>query len=318
MLQTDARAVAGVSLDAPDAGGAPAAVAFHGVTKTFGATRALDGVSMSIPIGSTIALLGPNGAGKSTAINLLLGLLRPDSGEVRTLGLAPREAIAEGRVGAMLQSGGLPSGTRVGELVEFARQLYPRPLPARRALATAGLTALADRSVQTLSGGEAQRLRFALAIAGDPDLVFLDEPTVAMDVETRHAFWEDMRRFAEEGRTVLFATHYLEEADSVADRIVVLDHGRVVADGTSGSIKASVGGRTVRFSLEGADPAALRALPAVIDCEVHGAAVSLRSSDADATVRAAYASDLPIRDLEVTGANLEAAFLALTSGAADA
>jgi len=248
----------------------------------------------------------------------LLGLLRTDSGEVRTLRLRPGEAIAEGRVGAMLQSGGLPGGTRVGELVEFARRLYPRPLPVERVLATAGLTTLADRAVQALSGGEAQRLRFALAIAGDPDLVFLDEPTVAMDVETRHAFWEDMRRFAEEGRTILFATHYLEEADSAADRIVVLDHGRVVADGTSGAIKASVGGRTVRFSLDDADDVTLRALPAVTGCEIHGSSVSLRTADADATVRALYASGLPIRDLEVTGANLEAAFLALTSGPAGA
>ncbi len=168
--------------------------------------------------------------------------------------------------------------------------------------------------METLSGGETQRVRFALAIAGDPDLVFLDEPTVAMDVETRHAFWNDMRRFAAQGRTVLFATHYLEEADQVADRVVVLDHGRIVADGTPVSIKAGASGRTIRFTLPEADCARLSGFTGVTACELRGDAVTLTSSDPDRTVAALFAAGLPVRDLEVSGANLESAFLALTAG----
>ncbi|MGH2513428.1 MAG: ATP-binding cassette domain-containing protein, partial [Candidatus Limnocylindrales bacterium] len=188
----------------------------------------------------------------------------------------------------------------------------PRPLSLDAVLKSAGLAALSGRMTEALSGGERQRLRFAIAIAGDPDLLFLDEPTVAMDVETRLAFWADMRQFAANGRTVLFATHYLEEADQVADRILVLDRGRIVADGTPGSIKAGVAGRVIRFTLGHADPAFLGALPGVTSSTVHGDEVRLASTDADVTVEALYAAGIPIRDLEVTGANLEAAFLALT------
>ena len=229
----------------------PSAVAFENVTKHYGDTIALGGVSIDIPIGQTVALLGPNGAGKSTAINLMLGLLNPTSGSIRTLGLQPRDAIAAGRVGALLQTSGLPVTARVGELVAFVRRLYPQPLPTASILDRSGLRELEGRPVETLSGGEAQRLRFAMAIAGDPDLVFLDEPTVGMDVETRRSFWTDIRAFAAEGRTVLFATHYLDEADDAAERIVVLSHGRVVADGSARSIKAQVSDRVVSFNAPG-------------------------------------------------------------------
>ncbi len=230
LTQIDRRGVLPGLLAAPSA----SAVQFDGVSHRFGDVLALDGLDLTIRTGETVALLGPNGAGKSTAIGLMLGLLQPTHGAVRTLGMTPRGAVASGRVGSMLQQSGLPSNVRVGELVEFARRLYPNPLALSAVLERAGLTALAGRDVGRLSGGERQRLRFALGIAGDPDLVFLDEPTVAMDVETRRAFWTDMRRSAAEGRTVLFATHYLDEADQVADRIVVLDRGRIVADGTGG------------------------------------------------------------------------------------
>ncbi|HEY6015064.1 MAG TPA: ABC transporter ATP-binding protein [Candidatus Limnocylindrales bacterium] len=293
-------------------GGPSAAVAFEGVSRSYGQVLALDGVDLVIPGGSTVALLGPNGAGKSTAIGLMLGLLHPDRGTVGVLGLPPRDAVEAGRVGAMLQVGGLPVGVTVGEIVDFTRRLYPHPMTLERALALSGMTAFRRRRTEDLSGGETQRLRFALAIAGDPELVFLDEPTVAMDVESRRGFWAEMRQFAAEGRTVLFATHYLEEADQVADRIVVLDRGRVVADGTAGSLKAGVAGRTIRFTLPYPDPAVLGALPGVTACDLHGDDVTLRSSDTDATLRAIYAGDLPILDLEVTGADLETAFLALT------
>jgi ABC-2 type transport system ATP-binding protein len=291
----------------------PAAVRFERVTRRFGDVTAVDGIDFDIRPGETVALLGPNGAGKTTAISMMLGLLRPTSGTVRTLGLDPTDAVASGRVGSMLQSSGLPINVRVGELVDFARRLYPNPLPKAAIVERAGLIALLERTTDGLSGGEAQRLRFAFAIAGDPDLVFLDEPTVAMDVEMRRAFWADMRRSADEGRTILFATHYLEEADQVADRVVVLDHGRIAADGTSRAIRARVTEKTVTFDLTDPDGAALLSIPDVTGVAVRGQAVRLTTSDADATVRALYAAGLPIRNLEVAGADLEDAFIALTT-----
>lgn len=293
------------------------AVAFDGVSRRFGTTLALDSVRFGIGVGETVALLGPNGAGKSTAIGVMLGLLEPSDGTARTLGLSPRDAVRSGRVGAMLQSATLPAGARVGELVDLARALYPSPSPRDAILERAGLAELTGRRAETLSGGEAQRVRFALAIAGDPDLVFLDEPTVAMDVESRRAFWSDMRRFAAEGRTVLFATHYLDEADQVADRIVVLDRGRVVADGSPVALKAGITERTVRFTWAAAQAsveAALLALPGVTSTDRRGETVSLLTSDADETVRALVAAGIRFRHLEVTGADLETAFLALTKG----
>ena len=247
-----------------------AAVTFDGVRRRYGPTVALDGVDLEIPAGQTVALLGPNGAGKSTAISIMLGLLQPTEGAARTLGLAPRTAVASGRVGAMLQAASLPPGARVGELVDLARRLYPAPSPRDAVVERAGLNDLVTRRAETLSAGEAQRVRFAFAIAGDPDLLFLDEPTVAMDVESRRAFWDDMRRFAAEGRTVLFATHYLDEADHVADRIVVLDRGRIAGDGTPAQLKASVAERTIRFGLLQAAAAgapALATLPGVVSVD---------------------------------------------------
>jgi ABC-2 type transport system ATP-binding protein len=298
--------------------GRSTAVAFEAVGRQFGSTVALDAVSLEIAGGETVALLGPNGAGKSTAIGIMLGLLEPSTGTARTLGLSPHDAVRSGRIGAMLQSAGLPLGARVGELVDLARALYPHPSPRDAVLERAGLTELVNRRAETLSGGESQRVRFAIAIAGDPDLVFLDEPTVAMDVESRRAFWGDMRRFAEEGRTVLFATHYLDEADHVADRILVLDHGRVVGDGSPAALKATVTERTIRFALtagSGDAEAHLAGLPGVVGVVRHGEEVTLRSGDADETVRALVTAGIAFRHLEVAGADLDTAFLALTSGA---
>jgi ABC-2 type transport system ATP-binding protein len=293
----------------------PPAIAFKSVSKSFGSTQALLDVSLEIEVGTTLALLGPNGAGKTTSINIMLGLLAPSSGEVRILDRPPRDAIGLGLVGAMLQSGGLPNLVTIADLLDLQRALYPSPMARQAVLETAGLTELAGRRIETLSGGESQRLRFALAIAGNPDLVFLDEPTVGMDVETRRAFWVSMRAYTAAGRTVLFATHYLEEADQVADRVVLLDRGRVIADGTPGSIKSAVSGRTVRFTLVGADPAKLATLPGVTGVEIHGNGVTLHTEDADSTVRTIYRQDLPITDIEVTGADLEAAFMLLTNEA---
>jgi ABC-2 type transport system ATP-binding protein len=290
-------------------------VHFSGVVHRYRSVVALDHVDLEVARGETLALLGPNGAGKSTAISLLLGLQRAQEGTVSVLGTDPRAAMVSGKVGAMLQVGagsGLPHGVKVGELVTMTSRLYRRPACVERTLARAGLTDLADRQTQRLSGGQAQRVRFALAIAGNPDLVFLDEPTVAMDVEGRRTFWAMMRGFAGEGRTVVFATHHLDEADAVADRIVVLRKGTVVANGAPSTIKATVATRRVRFVATGADQARLCELDGVHAASVRGSEVVLDSLDADATVRALVVSGLAFSDLEVTGADLEQAFLALT------
>lgn len=288
------------------------AVVFEAVSKRFGAVQAVDGLSLTITRGETVALLGPNGAGKSTTIGMLLGLLEPTAGTVRVLGGTPREAVEAGRVAAMLQDGGLMPGVKVGELLAFVRGLYPDPMPLERALEAANLEGLADRRVDRLSGGQAQRLRFAMALIGDPEILVLDEPTAAMDVEARRAFWAAMRAEAAAGRTLLFATHYLEEADENADRVVVIGLGRVIADGTPAKIKALAGGRTVRFTLDGPSSEGLDRLPGVHAVELHGQTVLLRTRDADATVWALYDRRDQVRDLEVAGADLEEAFLALT------
>ncbi|MFJ9126331.1 ABC transporter ATP-binding protein [Streptomyces sp. NPDC102340] len=290
-----------------------AAVTFSGVTKTYGTVRAVDGLGLELHAGETVALLGPNGAGKSTTLDLLLGLRPADTGEVRVFGTSPREAITAGRVGAMLQSGGLMDEVTVRELVRLGCALHPKPYPADEVLARAGLTQIADRKVNKLSGGQEQRVRFALATAGDSDLIVLDEPTTGMDVSARQAFWATMREQAEQGRTVLFATHYLEEADAIADRVLVLHRGRLLADGTAAEIKAKAGARRVSFDLEGEiDEAAIKGLPFLTAVAVSGQTVRIQSTDADATVHALYGLGVYPRNLEVAGLGLEQAFVAIT------
>ncbi|MFI9807263.1 ABC transporter ATP-binding protein [Streptomyces sp. NPDC052301] len=297
---------------------APAAttpvVGFDQVTKTYGSVRAVDGLSLRLYPGETVALLGPNGAGKSTTLDLLLGLKHPDTGgTVSLFGGTPREAIVAGRVGAMLQSGGLMDDVTVTELVKLACSLHPKPYRAGDVMARAGVTQIADRKVNKLSGGQAQRVRFALATAGDSDLIILDEPTTGMDVSARQAFWATMREQADQGRTVLFATHYLEEADAIADRVLVLHRGRLLADGTAAEIKAKAGARRIAFDLEGEiEEAALRALPFLTSIDISGQTVRVQSSDADATVHALYGLGVYPRNLEVAGLGLEQAFVAIT------
>ncbi|MFE0632374.1 ABC transporter ATP-binding protein [Streptomyces sp. NPDC058864] len=289
------------------------ATVFTHVSKSFGQVRAVDDLSLTLHPGETVALLGPNGAGKSTTLDLLLGLRTPDAGTVEVFGTTPRRAIAEGRVGAVLQSGGLMEEVTVRELVRLACDLHPRAHPVDAVMAAAGLESIADRKVDKLSGGQEQRVRFALATAGASDLLILDEPTTGMDVSARQAFWEAMRGQVKQGRTVLFATHYLEEADAVADRVLVLQGGRLVADGTAAEIKARAGVRRIVFDLDTPpEESALRALPRVTDVEVTGRTVRIRSTDADATVHAVYAAGLYPRHLEVAGLGLEQAFLAIT------
>jgi ABC-2 type transport system ATP-binding protein len=217
-------------------------VAFNQVTRRFGPITAVDGLSLAIERGQTVALLGPNGAGKTTTVELLLGLSTPDSGEVRLFGEAPGAAVTAGRVGAMLQDAGLPQGATVAELVGLVRALYPEPLALADTLRLTDLDGVAARRVERLSGGQRQRVRLALALAGNPELLVLDEPTAALDVEARRAFWQRLRGQASAGRTVLFATHRLEEAEAVADRVLVVAGGRLLADGTPEQVKVRAAG----------------------------------------------------------------------------
>jgi ABC-2 type transport system ATP-binding protein len=296
-------------------------VELRGLEKTYktprGPIHAVRGIDLTIPAGETVALLGPNGAGKSTTIDILLGLIRPDAGSVRVFGTSPAEAIARGAVGAMLQTGGLIRDLTVRELIAMIASLYPAPLGVDETLELTDIADIADQRTQKLSGGQTQRVRFAVAIVTNADLLVLDEPTVAMDVESRKAFWETMRSFAAEGRTVVFATHYLEEADAYADRAVLMARGRVVADGPTTEIKGMVGTRTIRATLPAADLDRLAALPGVTRVERRGEAVVLSCSDSDAAIRALLLAFPEAHDVEISGAGLEEAFLALTGGEED-
>jgi ABC-2 type transport system ATP-binding protein len=249
---------------------------------------------------------------------MLLGLSVPDRGTISVFGAPPIQAVQAGQVGAMLQDAGFVATARVRDLLGLARALYPKPMPAEQVLSIAGLTELVDRRLDKLSGGEAQRVRFAFALAGDPQLLVLDEPTAAMDVATRQSFWAAMRRYAAFGHTVLFATHYLTEADDYADRILVMAQGRLVADGTGADIRQLAGGRTVSFDLAGASTSGLAALTGVREVEVKGDRAWLRTQDSDATVHALVHSGRTYRNLEVTSAGLEDAFLALTGAGSEA
>ena len=286
------------------------ALAVSGLTVRYGDVLAVDAVELDIPPGQTVALLGPNGAGKSTIVNAVLGLLRPAAGTVQILGRAPQEAVQAGYVGAMLQHGGLPSEARVGEVLALLRRSYPACWPLDDLVATAGIDGLLGRDVGALSGGQRQRVMLALALAGAPPLLLLDEPTSAMDVEGRRAYWTTMRGLAGRGHTVVFATHHLDEADAVADRVVVVAGGRVIADGTAAQIKAGASGRTISFTA--ASDRDLDGLPAVTAVSRQGSAVTLATADAEATLRALLSDGGRLPDLEVRGATLEDAVLSLT------
>jgi len=292
------------------------------LTKTYsspeGPVHAVRGIDVAIAAGETVALLGPNGAGKSTTIDMLLGLQRPDAGTVAVFGRAPADAVAAGAVGAMLQTGELIRDLDVRELVAMVASLYPAPLDVEETLDLCGIREIAGRRTQKLSGGQTQRVRFAIALVSDPELLVLDEPTVAMDVEGRRGFWATMRAFAARGKTVLFATHYLEEADAYADRVVLMAHGRIVADGPPTEIKGLVGSRTIRATLPDAQLDALEALPGVTGAERRGEAVVLVCADSDAAIRALLAAYPQAVDIEIAGAGLEQAFLQLTGDAQEA
>jgi ABC-2 type transport system ATP-binding protein len=289
------------------------AVSLRGVTKRYGTVQAVAGVDLTIRSGEVVALLGPNGAGKSTTIEMLLGLVKPDQGTVQVYDGTPVDAIAQGTIGVMLQSGGIIEDAKVGELMNLVAGLHKKPMPVSEALERAGIADLTGRTIKGLSGGQKQRVRFAMAIIPQPDLIVLDEPTTGMDVESRRDFWASMHAETARGRTVLFATHYLEEADAYADRVVLMRNGKVVADGTAAQIKASVSGRTIRATVPGADLAALASLPGVRNVETRGEVVLLQCANSDDTLR--YLLDnTSAHDIEVTSADLEDAVLAISAG----
>ena len=284
----------------------------RGVTKSFGEVQAVRGIDLEIQPGEMVAFLGPNGAGKTTTIDMVLGLRQPTRGEVEVFGLAPRQAIARGLVAAVMQTGGLLKDLTVRETVQYTASLFADTKPVDAVLERAGIAEIGDRMVGKCSGGQQQRLRFAMALLPDPALLLLDEPTTGMDVEGRRDFWTAIREDAAPGRTVLFATHYLEEADLYADRIVLISNGRIVADGTGGEIKALASGRTVRATLPGADTAALRRAPRRRLASRYAASrSSCTPRDSDAVARYLL-TETDARDLEITSHGLEDAFLSLT------
>lgn len=287
------------------------AVRVDGVVKAFGPVTAVDGLSLEIHPGEVVAFLGPNGAGKTTTIDMILGLSTPTSGTVEVFGGDARAAVALGRVAAVMQSGGLLKDFTVRETVELTASLFRPARPVDEVLERAGILDIGDRLVGKASGGQQQRLRFALALLPDPDLLILDEPTTGMDVQGRRDFWQAIRSDAARGRTTIFATHYLEEADAYADRIVLVRRGRIVADGTAAEIKAMAAGRTVRATLERPDTAAISAVPGVDSIDVRGDSVLVHGVDSDAIARYLL-NNTQARDLEITSRNLEDAFVALT------
>lgn len=298
-------------MDASNSG--PLGVEASGLTKSYGSVEAVRSIDVEISSGETVALLGPNGAGKSTTIDMVLGLSRPDRGSVSVFGEPPAAAVKAGRIAGMLQTGSPLDHLKVFELVTLMASFYPHPLPVDEVLAMTGCTDIANRWTTKLSGGQVQRVRFASALVCDADLLVLDEPTSGIDVEGRREFWQAMRTYAERGKTILFATHYLEEADAYSDRIVLMAGGRIVADGPPTEIKARVGARTIRATLPDVDVTLLEALPGVLIAERHGDAINLSCSDADTALSAFVRTFQGARDIEVRGGSLEEAFLELTS-----
>ena len=310
------RGIHATAVAPPVAGPTPVgelAVEMRDVSKRFGSVEALRGVSFGVRRGEVVALLGPNGAGKTTAISIMLGLRQPTAGTARLLGLDPQDRRARSQCGVMLQESGVPMNLSVRELIELFRGYYPHPLPTAHVIEMGDLAGKARARASTLSGGQRQRLYFALAVCGDPEVLFLDEPTAALDVEARREFWAQVRGFVRSGKTILLTTHYLEEADALADRVVVIAHGQLVADATPAQLKARVAGKRVRFALgQPVDERVFASLP-ISRLELSTHEVTLLSPEPEAVLRSLFARNVAVRDLEVTGATLEEAILDLTS-----
>jgi ABC-2 type transport system ATP-binding protein len=290
------------------------AVQLEHVSKSFGKVQALKQVSFKVEPGEVIAFLGPNGAGKTTAISLMMGLRAPDSGTATIFGRDPRDPQNRSRIGAMLQESDVPSTLKVREVVDFIGRAYSNPLTVAKALEMADLSELANRPASNLSGGQKKRLAFALAVIGNPDVLFLDEPTAALDVEARRGFWEQVGTFTRSGKTIILTTHYLEEADAIAERIVVINRGEIVAQGTPAAIKARVGGKVVRFKSPNLEAHMLEKLP-ITRSSINAETVELYTLEPEHVLRELFARNVLISDLEVRGGGLEEAFVQITNSA---
>jgi ABC-2 type transport system ATP-binding protein len=289
-----------------------AAVHITGLAKSYDEVRAVDSLDLLIAPGEVVALLGPNGAGKSTTIDMIIGLTTPDTGDVKVFGQEPHAAVANGTIGAMLQNGTLLDDATVKETVAMVASLHRKPMTVAEALRRAGIEDIANRRCTKLSGGQRQRVRFAVALVANPDLLVLDEPTAAMDVGSRREFWASMREFTSEGRTVLFATHYLDEAEEFADRVILMRAGKIVADGTVATVRQMASGRTINAVLPGVPVERLATMPGVVTAERRAERVQLTCTDSDTALRALL--DYPdVHDIEISAAGLEEAFLALTA-----
>jgi ABC-2 type transport system ATP-binding protein len=290
----------------------PVIASLNRVSKKFEHTTALDGINLNIHAGELVALLGPNGAGKTTAVKLLLGLASPTAGRVSVFGGNPLNAEVRTRTGAMLQVAKVPETLRVREHIDLFSSYYPAPLSLRETLSIAKLEEIRDREFGELSGGQKQRVLFALALCGDPDLIFLDEPTVGMDVEARRLLWQQIRKLVDRGKTVLLTTHYLEEADALADRIVVINRGRIIAEGSPVEIKSRTSGQKIRCRSD-LTIDVLQSLPGVLEASKSGPWVEIRATAAESVLRELLLRDAAVNGIEVTSAGLEEAFLALTT-----
>ena len=290
-----------VPVDAP-------AVELSNVSKRFGEVQALQEISFTINVGEVVAMLGPNGAGKTTSISIMLGTRLPNAGKALLFGMQPRDLRARKRIGVMLQESGVPGMLKVEEIVELFGSYYPAPLPATQAIAMAGLQEKAKSLVKDLSGGQRQRLYFALAVCGNPDVLFLDEPTVGMDVEGRRRFIDEIGNLATQGRTVVLTTHYLEEADQLARRVIVIDRGRIIADSTPAEIKSRVAGKRITFTTTQQLP---EGLP-LTGLRVEGTRVRLLTNEPESVLRELFSRGIEMQQLEVSGADLEEAFVAMT------
>ncbi|MCM3629569.1 ABC transporter ATP-binding protein [Paenibacillus glycanilyticus] len=288
------------------------AIELNNVSKIYQGKKAVDNLTLRVEKGTVIALLGPNGAGKTTTISMILGLKLPTSGTIKLLGGNPKDIKVRNRIGAMLQDVSVIDNLKVAETIELFRNYYSNPLSLQELLRISGLEKEKDKMAASLSGGQQRRLGFALAAAGDPEIIFLDEPTVGMDVTSRQMFWDTIRSMADKGRTVVLTTHYLEEADSLADRIVVINQGKVVADGSPSQIKAETTGRVISFTAGTAvTPEQLQELPGVIDMEWNGRRVKLHSRDTDRLIVMLIEQRIDMKDIEIQSGGLEDAFQAI-------
>lgn len=291
-----------------------AAIQLSQVTKAYNGRKAVDNLSLTVNQGTVVALLGPNGAGKTTTVSMILGLIQPTSGTVKLLGHDPQQRSVRDRIGAMLQDVSVIDNLTVVETLDLFRHYYAKPIPLEQLLAISGLESERNKMASALSGGQQRRLGFAMANAGDPEVLFLDEPTVGMDVTHRQLFWETVQGMADRGRTIVLTTHYLEEADQVADRIVVINNGLLVADGTPSQIKATTIGRTISFTAGSSiTESLLQEVPGIAEIEWSGRRVKLYSNDTDRLIGELVRRELEMRDIEIQSGGLDEAFRSLVS-----